>query len=213
VRMGAGASMDPMTAVAPYPTVEAALADGKSQAEIDAFLAVATKAAAATAGAEKAFIASATFDGAKDGYDFKAGANGTGYYLRKDGTSPAVVPTASSTSSSAKSNPFGDAKPVSVKSNKPSPFGDAIPVSVKPTKPNPFGDAKPRSVKPNPFGDAKPVSVKSNPFGDAKPVDTKPKATKPAASEEKSTDASGEDLTAMYGKKKKKKKKKKEYVA
>jgi len=193
-------------------------------------------------GAEKAFIASATFDGAKDGYDFKAGANGTGYYLRKDGTSPAVVPTASSTSSSAKSNPFGDAKPVSVKSNKPSPFGDAIPVSVKPTKPNPFGDAKPRSVKPNPFGDAipvsvkpnkpnpfgdakprsvkpnpfgdaKPVSVKSNPFGDAKPVDTKPKATKPAASEEKSTDASGEDLTAMYGKKKKKKKKKKEYVA
>ena len=36
--MGAGASMDPMTAAAPYPTVAAALADGKSQGEIDAFL-------------------------------------------------------------------------------------------------------------------------------------------------------------------------------
>jgi hypothetical protein len=48
--------MDPLTAVSPspYPTVEAALADGKSQAEIDAFLAVApTQAAAATAPEEK----------------------------------------------------------------------------------------------------------------------------------------------------------------
>ena len=47
--MGAGASMDPMTSVSPYPTVEAALADGKSQGEIDAFLAVSPAAARAAA--------------------------------------------------------------------------------------------------------------------------------------------------------------------
>ena len=46
--MGAGASMDPMTAAAPYPTVAAALADGKSQGDIDAFLAVSPAAARAT---------------------------------------------------------------------------------------------------------------------------------------------------------------------
>jgi hypothetical protein len=38
--MGAGASMETMASIAPYPTIEAALADGKSQAEINAFLAV-----------------------------------------------------------------------------------------------------------------------------------------------------------------------------
>ena len=46
--------MDPMTSVSPYPTVEAALADGKSQAEIDAFLAVAPAKAAAAAAAATA---------------------------------------------------------------------------------------------------------------------------------------------------------------
>ena len=38
--MGSGASMAASASAASYPTVEAALADGKSQVEIDAFLAV-----------------------------------------------------------------------------------------------------------------------------------------------------------------------------
>ena len=147
-------------------------------------------------GAEKPFIPSATFAGAKEGYDFKAGANGTGYYLNNGSGSATAAPTAptpTTTTTSSKPNPFGDAKP---RAARPDPFGGAKAVTTKPSKPSPFGDAKPRAArpdpfggakavttkpsskavtsKPNPFGDAKPVTSKPSPFGDAKPVTSKP---------------------------------------
>ena len=146
-------------------------------------------------GLEKSFIPAATFDGAKDNYDFKMGASGMGYYLQRDGASESsaaaggagggaggAFAAAAPSAAPSKPNPFGDAKPVSKKAD---PFGGAKPVAA--AKPNPFGDAKPVSkrsdpfggakpvaaAKPNPFGDAKPVSKRSDPFGGAKPVSKK----------------------------------------
>ena len=171
-------------------------------------------------GLEKAFIPSASFDGAKDGYDFKAGASGTGYYLQKDaGAGGAKSPPAAS-STSSKPDPFGGAAPVTTKT-RADPFGGAAPVTTK-TRADPFGGAAPVTTKnvskPDPFGGAKPVKKKVDPFGGAAPVTTKTRAdpfggAKPVKKKvdpfggAKPVDQGGDSSTAMYGKKKKKKKK------
>ena len=141
----------------------------------------------------KKFILSVKFDGAKEGYDYKMGAQGMGYYLRPDVGDKAE--TASSTGKAKSSDPFGGARPVSMKKPDPfggakpvvkksDPFGGARPVSVKSdpfggaepvktAKADPFGGAKPVSAKTDPFGGAKPVKTRADPFGGAKPVKTK----------------------------------------
>tara|TARA_B100000795_G_scaffold212462_1_gene166105 strand:+ start:68 stop:1750 length:1683 start_codon:yes stop_codon:yes gene_type:complete len=176
-------------------------------------------------GLEKSFMPSASFDGAKDGYDFKAGAQGTGYYLQKEKDNKAaaasVAPVAP-VAARAKVDPFGGAAPV-----KSNPFGDATAVTTGVAS-KPASKPKVVKAKVDPFGGAKPVKKKVNPFGDAVAKDTGMKTgmktetktkteTKPVKKVKANPfgDAKPVDTadTSMYGAKKKKKKKKGGYVA
>jgi hypothetical protein len=139
----------------------------------------------------KKFILSVKFDGAKEGYDYKMGAQGMGYYLQSGAGGGAAAAPAPSPAKATRPSIFGDAKPRTVSqpsaaaaaakpaAKKVDPFGGAR------ARPDPFGGATARTAKPaaaaatkpaakkepNPFGDAKPV--RTDPFGGARPVKTR----------------------------------------
>ena len=139
----------------------------------------------ALGGLKQKFISSGTFAGAKEGYDYKMGANGMGYYLQggkfhgseDSGRSGA----GSSTAASSKPSPFGSARPVTT-GKKSSIFGDAKPIDIdaKLAEKASSRETAPTKTKVNPFGAAKPVDTKQSIFGDAKPVDIEAKLAKKA---------------------------------
>ena len=132
-------------------------------------------------GPKKRFIAAMKMDGAKEGYEFKMGAHGLGYYLA---ASAAPASVAAPAAPSSKPSPFGSARPVDIKDGKKvvngaapapakkkaDPFGGAAPVK---TRSDPFGGAVPVKKKVDPFGGAVPVKKKVDPFGGAVPVKKK----------------------------------------
>ena len=140
----------------------------------------------------KKFILSVKFDGAKEGYDYKMGAQGMGYYLQIGGGGSTSATAAPVAPKATRPSIFGGAKPRTVSqpptaaskpaAKKADPFGGAR------ARPDPFGGAIPRTTKPaaaaavtkpalakksNPFGDAKPVKTRTDPFGGARPVKTR----------------------------------------
>ena len=128
------------------------------------------KASVIPGGPKPRFLPAGKFEGAKEGYAYKMGANGMGYYLQDNLSLKKPAPEAAAPNA-PHADPFGGARPV-----KADPFGGARPVKAdpfggaKPVKADPFGGAKP--VKADPFGGAKPV--KADPFGGAKPVKADP---------------------------------------
>ncbi len=141
-------------------------------------------------GMEKDFILAVKFDGAKEGYDYKMGAKGMGYYLRKDGklggkgggaaaggagggaAKAGGKGGSAAAGAGSKSDPFGGARPVTTKP-KADPFGGAKPVAAAKPRADPFGGARPVKTRADPFGGAKPVKTRTDPFGGAKPVKTR----------------------------------------
>ena len=126
----------------------------------------------ALGGLKQKFIPAGTFAGAKEGYDYKMGANGMGYYLQggkfhgsEDSGSGGA---GSSTAASSKPSPFGSARPVTTR-KKSSIFGDAKPIDIdaKLAEKASSRETAPTKTKVNPFGAAKPVDTKQSIFGDA----------------------------------------------